>query len=60
MIAKSNYSTDQHIYLSPEQIEAMEYGHTQNQKYSAELSDVFTLGIVVLEILHLSWMDSIY
>jgi hypothetical protein len=38
----------------------MEYGHTQNQKYSAELSDVFTLGMIILEVLHLSWMNSVY
>jgi|JI6StandDraft_1071083.scaffolds.fasta_scaffold10688_6 hypothetical protein len=38
----------------------MEYGGGQPQKYSAELSDVFTLGMIALESMHLNWMDSLY
>jgi len=58
--AKHSCSIEQHIYLSPEQIEAMEYGGAQPQKYSPVLSDVFTLGIIVLEVMNLNWMDSLY
>ena len=29
-------------------------------KYSPALSDVFTLGMIILEVLHLNWMDSLY
>lgn len=58
--AKHSCASDQHIYLSPEQIEAMEFGGGQAQKYSPAMSDVFTLGVVMLEVTHLDWMDSLY
>lgn len=49
---------DQHAYLSPEQIEYIDNG--RKESYSAEISDVFTLGMVVLEVAHLQWMDGVY
>ena len=29
-------------------------------KYSPALSDVFTLGMIMLEVMHLNWMNSLY
>lgn len=58
LTAKNNASSEQHIYLSPEQIEAMEFGGAP--KYSPVVSDVFTLGMVVLEAMQLDWMDAAY
>jgi len=40
------HSAEQHIYLSPEQIEMIQKSRSE---YSPELSDVFTLGVIMLE-----------
>ena len=38
----------------------MEFGGSQPHKYSPVQSDVFTMGMIVLEAMHLNWMDALY
>lgn len=51
------YDTDQHIYLSPEQIEML---LQSKGGYRPDLSDVFTIGIIMMEAACLFPMADLY
>jgi len=47
-----------HVYSSPEQLEAA--ASVQLQKFDWYASDLFSLGVVLLEAYHLEFMDDLY
>lgn len=54
----SAHQINMHVYDSPEKIKSI--SSTMEEHYDVYLSDLFSLGVVILEIYHLEFMDDVY